>query len=45
MSLGVLHACLCTMCSSEAFGVRKGRLVPLGLELQMVVTCYVIAGN
>lgn len=45
MCLGVLHACLCTMCLPEAFGVRKGRLVPLRLELQMVVGHHLGAGN
>lgn len=45
MCLGVLHACLCTMCLSEAFGVRKGRLIPLRLELEMVVGHHLGAGN
>ena len=39
-----MHAHLCFLClmPKEA---RRGHWIPLGLELQMVVSCHVYAGN
>lgn len=40
-----LHVCLCIRHLSGALGGQKRALDPLKLELQMVVSCHVGAGN
>ena len=40
-----LYACLCPMCMSGAHGSQKWMLDPLELEVQMVMSLYVGAGN
>ena len=45
MHIGVLPACMCVTCVSDVCGNQKREQDPLELELQMVVSCHVRAGN
>lgn len=40
-----LHVCVCTMGMSDAHGGEQRALALLELDLQMVVSCHVGAGN
>ena len=40
-----IYVCIPHVCVEPACGVQRGELDPLELELQMVVSCHVGAGN
>lgn len=40
-----MHVCLCTTCLSGAYRGQKRASDLLGLQLQMVVSCHMGAGN